>query len=113
MSHPLKVKMVRRWDMRANASDLEIGLTEREKVLVSHIDFNPSATSHDADSWRPIADAMEELMCSLLERNAIPEPRRRFFEDPAYSIGGRGLSRFQVFQSNGTCALPSSGMAIS
>ena len=99
---PLQVKMVRRWGMRANASDLEIELTEPEKALVSQIDFNFSATSHDANSWRPMADAMEEVMRSLLDRNAIPEPRRRFFEDPAYFVGGRGLSHLQVFQNNGT-----------
>src|ERR1035438_2376754 len=58
----LQVKMVRRWGMRANASDLEIELTEPEKALVSQIDFNFSATSHDANSWRPMADAMEEVM---------------------------------------------------
>ena len=86
MSLPLKVKMVRRCGMRANASDLVIELTEREKVLVSQIDFNPSALSHNVDSWRPIANAMEGLMCSLLERNAIPEVRRRFFSDPTFSL---------------------------
>jgi hypothetical protein len=88
--------------MRAHVSDLEIELTEREKALVFQIDFNFSATSHNSDSWRSMADAMEELMRSLLERNAIPEARRRFFEDPAYFIGGRGLSHLQVFQKNGT-----------
>ena len=88
--------------MRAHVSDLEIELTEREKALVSQIDFTFSATSHNSDSWRSMADAMEELMGSLLERNAIPEARRRFFEDPAYFIGGRGLSHLQVFQKNGT-----------
>lgn len=103
MSLPLKVRMVRRWGMRANASDLEIELTERETALVLQIDFDPSATSHNAGSWRAIADAMEELMRSLLGRNAIPEARRRFFEDPGYFIGGRGLSHLQVFEKNGTC----------
>jgi len=93
---------VRRCGMRTNASDLEIELTEREKVLVSHIDFNPSTSSHNADSWRPIADAMEELMRSLLERNAIPEARRKFFSDPTFFIGGHGSSHLRVFERNGT-----------
>jgi len=69
--------------MRANASGLEIELTEREKALVSQIDFNPSATSHNSRPWQSIADAMVELMRSLLERNAIPEARKRFFVDPS------------------------------
>lgn len=93
---------MRRLGMRANASDLEIKLTEREKALISQIDFDPSATSHDADSWRPIADAMEELMRSLLERNAIPEARRKFLSDPTFFIGGRGRSHLQVFEKNRT-----------
>jgi len=81
---------------------LTIELTERERDLVSRIAFNPSAGSHNADSWRPVSDAMDELMCSLLQRNAIPEARIKFFTDPQYFIGGRGLSHRQVFEKNGT-----------
>lgn len=88
--------------MRANPSDLEIELTEQERALVSQINFNFSGTSYNADSWRPIADAMEELMRSLLERNAIPEARRKFFSDPTFFIGGHGRSHLQVFEANGT-----------
>ena len=88
--------------MRAKASDLEIELTERERALVSQIDFYPSAASHNADSWRPIADAMEELTRSLLERNAIPEARWKLFSDPTFFIGGHGHSHLQVFEGNGT-----------
>jgi hypothetical protein len=84
-------------------TNLAIKLTEREKELVSRIDFNPSAGGHNAVSWQPVADAMHELMLSLLRRKAIPEPRMKFFTDPAYSIGGHGLSRQQVFEKNGTC----------
>jgi hypothetical protein len=83
-------------------TNLAIKLTEREKELAARIDFNPSAGRHNADSWRPVAEAMHELMVSLLQRNAIPEPRMKFFTDPAYSIGGHGLSRQQVFEKNGT-----------
>ena len=99
---PLKVKMVRRCGMRAKGSDLEIDLTEPGKVLVSQIDFSPSASSHNADSWLPIADAMEELMRSLLERNAIPEARWKFFSDPTFFVGAHGCSHLQVFERNGT-----------
>ena len=94
--------MVRKLGMREKASDLEIELTERELALVSQIDFYPSAASHNADSWRPIADAMEELTRSLLERNAIPEARRKFFSDPTFFVGGHGRSHLQVFEKNGT-----------
>ncbi len=79
-----------------------IELTEREKVLISKINFEPSETVHDRASWRPIADAMEELMRSLRDRNAIPELRRKFFTDPKLFIGGHGCSHRQWFERRGT-----------
>jgi hypothetical protein len=88
--------------MQITVTDLAIELTEKEKELVSRIDFNPSAGSHNAASWRPIADAMHELMRSLLKRNAIPEPRIKFFTDPTYCIGGHGRSHRRIFENNGT-----------
>lgn len=81
---------------------MAIELTERERDLVSRIDFEPSGKSYNRESWQPIAEAMAELMESLLQRKAIPEARRRFFTDPAYNVGGHGLSRLQVFEKNGT-----------
>src|ERR1017187_5691007 len=70
----LQVKMVRRWGMRANASDLEIELTEAEKPLVSQIDFNFSATSHEANSWRPIMPWRRLCArCSIGTRYPNPE----------------------------------------
>jgi len=82
--------------------NLAIALNEKEKELVSRIDFDPRGGAYNRDSWLPIADAMAELMASLIERKVIPEPRKRFFTDPAYNIGGHGLSRQQVFEKNGT-----------
>jgi len=87
--------------MTENTASVAIELTENEQHLVSQIDFHPSG-SYNRDSWQPIADAMLELMRSLLERNAIPEARKKFFTDPSYNIGGHGLSRLQVFEKNGT-----------
>jgi len=88
--------------MSAYYTSLAVELTEKERHLVSRIDFDPLARSHDRDTWQPVADAMSELMHSLLQRNAIPEVRKKFFTDPAYNIGGHGLSRLQVFEKNGT-----------
>ncbi len=82
--------------------NLAIELNEAEQKLVSRIDFNPSRVSYNRDSWQPIAEAMAALMQSLVERDAIPEPRKRFFTDPDYNVGGHGLSRLQVFEKNGT-----------
>jgi hypothetical protein len=55
---------------------------------VKHLDLDPKA-----------ARALTE---SLVKRGAIPEIRRRFFTDPELNIGGRGKSRMQVFEVNGT-----------
>lgn len=75
---------------------------DQERVLASRIDFNLEVGVHNADSWRPIADAMEELMHSLLERNAVPLARRKYLSDPEYFVGGHGRSRLQTFEKNGT-----------
>lgn len=88
--------------MPSALTDLAIELTDREKMLASRIDFQFAGGSHNVDSWRPIADAMEELMNSLMERGAIPLARRKFFTDPAYFIGGHGRSHLEVFEGNGT-----------
>jgi hypothetical protein len=72
-----------------------IALTDKEIILASRIDFNPSSDSHNPD-------AMEELMRSIMERGAIPLARRKYFTNPEYLIGGRGRSRRQVFEGNGT-----------
>ena len=82
------------------SAGLAIELTETEKQLVEKIDFNPAG--HNSVSWAPSADAIEELMRSLLTRDAIPEPRLRFFNDADYRIGRQRRSRLQGFQKWGT-----------
>jgi hypothetical protein len=81
----------------------EIQLTAEERALVERIDFNPSSGIHDADYWRSVGVAAQQLMEALLKRKAIPEVRTKFFTDPRYNTGGRGKSRLQVFEKNGTC----------
>ncbi len=73
-----------------------IELTEAEMQLYAQIpeDF-------DHDSWQNTADAMEELMKSLLARSGIPEIRLRVFSDPGCAETGN-QSRQSVFESNGT-----------
>ena len=73
-----------------------IELTESEAALYSRI---PETPTHDG--WHDIADAMEALVESLLERNAVPEVRLRLFCDPDYAETGT-KSPQQVFESNGT-----------
>ncbi len=45
---------------------------------------------------------MVSLTESLLERGGIPVVRRLYFTDPERNPGGRGRSRRQVFEKNGT-----------
>jgi hypothetical protein len=79
-----------------------VELTEQERMLLERIDFKPSSEIHDADYWRAVGDAAQKLMESLLQRKAIPEVRGRFFIDPKFNIAGRGRSRAQIFEKNGT-----------
>lgn len=79
-----------------------IELTQEEQALVEQIDFNLPPGRRDAESWRLASLAAGRLMHSLLGRGAIPEIRMRFFTDPEFNIRGRGKSRAQMFEANGT-----------
>lgn len=80
----------------------DIELTPEETALLGKIDFEPSSRKHDATHWRSVGSASQKLMESLIERKAIPEVRMKFFSDPVFNIGGRGRSRLQIFEMNGT-----------
>src|ERR1051326_3289170 len=82
--------------------DRAVQLTAEELSLLKRIDFNPSSETHDAAYWRAVGAAAQTLTESLLERDAIPEVRVKFFVDPELNIGGRGRSRAGVFEKNGT-----------
>jgi len=73
-----------------------IELTDAEAEFYSRI---PEISAHDG--WHEVADAMEALVTSLLDRKAVPEIRLRLFCDPDYAETGN-KSRQQVFESNGT-----------
>lgn len=75
-----------------------IELTDDEANLNERI---PSSPDHITD-WAPIADAMESLCRSLIQRDAIPARRRLVFDNPKYAET-RGKSPRQDFESNGTC----------
>lgn len=79
-----------------------VQLTDSEKNLLTQLDFGASWTKHDAEKARAGGEAACELMKSLISRGAIPKIRVRWFVDSDYNIGGRGKSRKQVFERNGT-----------
>jgi hypothetical protein len=73
---------------------LKIALTENETALLEKIDFTYKTPYVGA-----MMQAGKELTHSLLDRNAIPQHRIRFFTDPAYSIDRRSSVK-QRFERN-------------
>ncbi|WP_320820939.1 hypothetical protein [Thalassolituus sp.] len=76
----------------------DIDLTEEERLLLSHIAFNWANHEELRGSLKP----MGELAACLLERGAIPAIRICYFNDASFNPGGRGKSREDVFEKNGT-----------
>lgn len=80
-----------------------IELTVEEKALLGRIDFAPaSPTRHDPEYWNAVGEAALRLMKSLIARKAIPAVRSKYFTDSDFNVGGRGRSRAQIFEKNGT-----------
>lgn len=75
-----------------------VELTPEESALWAKI---PKSGAPGPDESAEVMATAESLARSLLGRGAIPEPRRRYFLDPALNIGGSG-SRAEVFERNGT-----------
>lgn len=76
----------------------DIGLTEEEQLLLAQITFNWA----NHDELRGSLEPMGALATSLLERRAVPSIRICYFNDAAFNPGGRGKSRQDVFEKNGT-----------
>jgi hypothetical protein len=76
-------------------------LTPEEEALVARIDFGGSTLRTSEDIERNGATAAA-LMKSLSARNAIPEVRLRYFTDPDCLVGGRGRSRKELLERNGS-----------
>lgn len=76
----------------------DINLETAELELLQHINFDP--VSHD--ERRANVEAMEQLARSLLSRHAIPQVRLDYFTKPECNPGGRGKSRQEIFEGNGT-----------
>jgi hypothetical protein len=78
-----------------------IELTAAEQDLWDQIDF-PGGGVLDSDRLRASSGPAHDLAGSLLERDAIPPIRWRYFTDPELNVRGHGKSRLQVFERNGT-----------
>lgn len=82
-------------------NEFTISLTPDERGLVAQINFDALSLS-GADEAQRNGAAVTALMRLLTARAGIPEVRVRYFNDPEYFVGGRGSSRRQMFERNGT-----------
>ena len=77
-----------------------VALSPEERVLFEQINFEPSL-SDGRGAVRTSCAAAVSLTRSLLERNAIPKVRLRYFTDPELNIGGHKKSRRDAFEVRG------------
>lgn len=75
-----------------------IKLTNEELNLLEKINFS----SNNFDVLRDSLEPQRLLTDLLLKREAIPAVRLKYLSDPEFNPSGRGKSRIQVFEKNGT-----------
>jgi len=83
-------------------TELAIVLTPEETELLSKIEFDANRLVGNLPKYHRNAQAVVALMTMLLKRNAIPQNRLRYFTDADCNPGGRGKSRKNIFERNGT-----------
>lgn len=79
-----------------------IELNEHEAVLAAQVKEANRRSLEDHDYERTIqaGRASRSLMELLLQRDAIPDVRLRYFVDPQYNGGNRKSSRRELFRRN-------------
>jgi hypothetical protein len=86
--------------LEANLLTQAVELTEAERAILTEIKMDAHLLDDHIDATRN-GTAVCKLMRSLISRQAIPEVRRLYFQDPEYNIGRR-KSRRAYFESNST-----------
>lgn len=76
----------------------DIPLNAEERTLFSEICFDWRNHEELRESLAP----MEALASSIISRNAVPEVRVAYFNVPELNPTGRGKSRQEIFENNGT-----------
>jgi hypothetical protein len=74
-----------------------IELTSDEAEIANSINFNPLGILNNIPAFHANGELAAKLITSLLERNAIPTQRAKYFADPSYNVGGSGKSRQERF----------------
>jgi hypothetical protein len=57
-------------------------LSDTEGALLQQITFEGDVRQHDPEGFARNGDAVAQLISALLDRNAIPEQRLKYFNDP-------------------------------
>lgn len=78
---------------------MEIDLTKEEKAWAAEIELDQRRV-RDHEHWKLNSELAYKLICSLLERRAVPTHRLKYFVDPYFHPGGRGKSRKDRFLAN-------------
>ncbi|MFO1111701.1 MAG: hypothetical protein U1E61_21230 [Bradyrhizobium sp.] len=81
-----------------NQPDIE--LSNAESALLAQIDFNWDTRRHDHEGFARNSENVAQLVSALLARNAIPEHRLKYFNDPAYRTGRIKGSRRDLYLRN-------------
>lgn len=76
----------------------DIPLSAEEQALFAEIRFNWQSHEELRSSLAP----MQRLASSILSRNGVPKVRLAYFSDPEFNPTGRGKSRQDIFENNGT-----------
>lgn len=79
----------------------DIHLNPEEVILFDQIVLDPLLLK-DSDQAQKNGQIAFNLIKTLVQHKAIPEIRIRYFTDPEFNIGGRGRSKQEVFEKNGT-----------
>ena len=79
-----------------------IELTDKESALVNSIQLRVTPHEDFHKVWVHNCGRVPELIEFLLERNAIPEARWRYWNDPEYCVGGGKRSHEQIIAGNGS-----------
>lgn len=79
----------------------QIALTDSEKTLLEQIALAPQFGVQEYEAAVRNGSLACALMHSLIARDAIPEPRARYFSDPDYKAGKVKGSRRDMFERNG------------
>jgi hypothetical protein len=78
----------------------DIDLTDDERSLFGRITFDWDFRRHDLEGFARNSETVAQLITALLERNAIPEHRLKYFNDPDYRKGRLKGSRRDLFRRN-------------